>query len=131
MMYRLLHITIVPILAPTPQNVIQKRMSDLGRDWMSYNAFCWLLWTNKSILTVSEMVMGDVNPGDQVLVMGVNATEVPNGRLPEWVWAWFNRPRNPFTGEVQTPAIPAPEALNLFDQSQDYFPLNDPGKAQF
>lgn len=132
-MYRLLHISIVPQAIPTPPHVIQGRMNDLGRDWLSYNAFCWVLWTNKSILTVSEMVMSDVGAGDQVLVVALSPSEIPNGRLPEWVWQWFNRPRNPYTGDVQTPALPAPNAQNLFDPSGSggWLPPTAPGKAQF
>ncbi|MFC7377689.1 hypothetical protein [Brevundimonas sp. GCM10030266] len=117
MNFRLLHITITPQVVPIAPHIVQKRLSDLGKDWMSYNAFCWVLWTNKSILTVSEMIMADVNPADHVLVVGLNPAEVPNGRLPDWVWGWFNRPRNPVTGEVLTPAIPAPGASNLFESA--------------
>lgn len=126
MKFRLLHITIVPQLVPTAPTRIQQRMSDLGRDWMSYNAFCWVLWTSKSIVTVSEMVMADVSPGDQVLVVALDPGEIPNGRLPEWVWGWFNRPRDPLTGDVHTPALPAPDAQNLFDQNRWLLPGSGP-----
>lgn len=116
MNYRLLHVSITPELIHTPKPALERRMNDLGRDWITYNAFSWVLWTNKSILTVSEMIMGDVHPGDQVLVVALNPAEVPNGRLPAWMWAWFNRPRNAITGDVETPTLPAPDAQNLFIQ---------------
>lgn len=115
MNFRLLHITITPQVVPVPPHIVQKRLSDLGKDWMSYSAFCWVLWTNKSILTVAEMIMADINPADHVLVVSLNPAEVPNGRLPEWVWGWLSRPRNILTGEVMTPALPAPGASNLFE----------------
>lgn len=131
MMYRFLHITIVPEMAPPPPMVLQNRMNDLGRDWIAYNAFCWVLWTNKSIVTVAEMIMNDVGLGDQVLVVALDASEVPNGRLPQWAWDWFNRPRDPQSGDVQTPVLPAPEAKNLFDPALWTQPRLGGGKAQF
>lgn len=115
MTYRFLHITITPLLIPVNQEKIQTRLSDLGRDWMSYNTLSWILWTNKSILTVTEMLIGDIDEDDQLLVVALNPAEIPNGRLPNWMWDWFNRPRNSQTGDVQTPLLSAPDAQNIFD----------------
>lgn len=128
-MYRLLHISIIPQVVPIQPQIVQKRLSDLGPDWMSYSAFNWMLWTNKSIVTVSEMIMGDVSPTDYVLVVALNVSEIPNGRLPEWAWGWLNRPRNAYTGEVLTPALPAPGASNLFDPAM-FGGLLPPGSSQ-
>lgn len=133
MIYRFLHITVTPAFGAVQTATMQQRLSDLGRDWMSYNQFCWVLWTNKNILTVSEMIMGDIDPQDHLLVVALNPGEVPNGRLPNWVWDWFNRPRNIISGEVLTPALPAPGALNVFENENldAWYAPTTPGKAQF
>lgn len=133
MIYRFLHISITPIFVPLDRQKVERRLTDLGRDWMSYNSLSWILWTNKSILTVSEMLMGEIRDEDQLLVIALNPAEVPNGRLPNWIWDWFNRPRNLTTGDIQTPALPAPDAQNVFgnENLNAWFAPTTTGKAQF
>lgn len=114
-MYRLLHVSISPMYTPINRQAVETRLSDLGRDWIGYNSLSWILWTNKSIITVSEMLAGHINPEDHLLVFVLNTAEPPSGRLPEWMWAWINRPRNALTGDILTPALPAPNATNLFE----------------
>jgi nitrate/nitrite transporter NarK len=119
-MYRLLHISITPIYEPVNRAALEARLSDLGRDWLCYSAFSFVLWTNKSIVTVSEMIATHLQPVDQLLVFAISTTETPSGRLPHWVWEWINRPRNAWTGDILTPALPAPSATNLFDPSNPW-----------
>lgn len=115
MKYRLLHLSIAPAYQTIDRQTIEARLTDLGRDWMGYNALSWMLWTNKSIITVSEMISGHLEPADHLLVVSVNTAEIPSGRLAEWMWEWINRPRDPLTGDVLTPKLPAPAAKSLFD----------------
>lgn len=117
MTYRLLHISIGSVFGVFNHSAIQSRLDDLGKDWLNYNANCWLLWTNKSPITISEMIAVHLNPADQILVLGVNSQDLPTGFMPQWVWDWINRPRDPASGAVLTPALPAPSAFNLFDSN--------------
>lgn len=115
-MYRLLHISISPVMgAFADHKILESRLTDLGRDWLRYNTFCWMLWTNKSSITISEMISMHLDPQDQLLVIGVSPLDLPTGRLPQWAWEWINRPRNVQTGDILTPALPAPAAKNVFD----------------
>lgn len=115
MIFRLLHITIAPAYKPVDAATIKARLNDLGRDWIQYNTMSWILWTNKSTITVSEMISTHLEPVDFLLVLPINPTEQPSGRLAEWMWEWINRPRDFATGEVLTPLMPAPSARNYFD----------------
>jgi hypothetical protein len=132
MMYRLLHLSVTPALQPIDRSAIEARLNDLGSDWLGYNNTSWILWTNKSTITVSEMLTGHLSPYDHLLVFQIGTTEVPTGRLPPWMWDWINRPRNSHTGEVQTPAFPAPAAKPVFDPAVDALlgiePAHNPGR---
>ena len=121
MTYRLLHISITPATIPVDRAAIESRLNDLGRDWLCYNANNFILWTAMSPITVSEMITKHLTPYDQLLVFALSTTEMPTGRLPSWMWEWINRPRNIWTGDVLTPALPAPAATNLFEGGANPF----------
>lgn len=120
MIFRLLHITIVPPHTPVNPSTIAVRLNDLGRDWLQYASTSWILWTNKSTITVSEMLATHLDPADFLLVLPINPADQPTGRLAEWMWAWLNRPRDNLTGEVLTPLLPAPSATNYFDKDNPW-----------
>lgn len=131
MMYRLLHVSIAPAYGVVNKAEIENRLNDLGRDWLRYNSLSWILWTNKSTITVSEMLSGHIQPADFLLVLALSTNELPTGRLAEWMWDWINRPRDSLTGEVRTPMLPAPAAENLWDVSGSWLlPPSGPGKPE-
>lgn len=113
-MYRLLHLSVGATFGILNRDAIHTRLNDLSKDWLNYNTNCWLIWTNKSPITISEMISGHLNPADQILVLGVSNLDLPVGSMPQWVWDWINRPRDPHSGDVLTPALPAPSAYNIF-----------------
>ncbi len=117
MNFRFVHLSIAPFHLPMNFAPVEMRVSQLSRDWLRYNSLSWILWTNKSTVTISEMVSEDLQPADQLLVMALSTTEPPTGRLPAWAWEWVNRPRDSVTGEIRTPALPAPAAENQFRYS--------------
>lgn len=125
MTYRFLHISITPINTPLNRAAIEARLNDLGRDWLCYNTLSFVLWTNKSTVTVAEMIEGHLQPEDQFLVFNFATNELPTGRLPSWIWDWINRPRNQWTGDILTSALPAPAATNQFDPNLWLMPPGD------
>jgi len=127
-MYRLLHVAINTATVPLDRHVIENRLSDLARDWLYYNSTNFILWTNKSTVTVSEMITDHLGTYDQLLVIAINTAEPPTGRMPSWIWEWINRPRNVWTGDVLTPALPAPAAANLFDPANPFLPPPPPSQ---
>lgn len=120
MIFRLLHVTIAPVHVQPDFDRVKARLNELGRDWIQYSGVSFILWTNKSTITVSEMLSELIEPIDFLLVLPINPLELPAGRLPSWVWEWINRPRNISTGDVHTPLSPAPHAVNYFDRDNPF-----------
>ena len=125
-MYRFLHVSIGPAFGFLNREGLHSRINDLSKDWLNYNNTCWILWTDKATITVSEMIMDSLNPADQIMVLGISDTDTPAGALPSWIWDWINRPRDCYTGQVLTPLLPAPAAVNLFAPQKSAAPPPPP-----
>jgi hypothetical protein len=87
-------------------------VSELAADWVRYTSTTWILWTEKSTLTCSEMIRPKLDRGDHFMVVAADISADAAGTLPKWVWDWMNRRRDPSTGWVALPepVLPTPSS---------------------
>ena len=114
-MHRFIHISIgYSRLNPSPQ-ILEPTMAALSDDWARYNFNCWILWTNKSSIVCMQAIKELLAPEDQLLIHKMDLSEIPIGLLPQWLWDWINRQRNPFSGAIEFPqALPTAFGLPTY-----------------
>jgi len=61
-------------------------------DWLRFNSFIWLIWTDKSVEEWYEIMRHQITPQDQVLIFRIDLKERA-GWSQKWVWDWIDRPR--------------------------------------
>lgn len=89
----------------------------LSKDWARTSFTNWVLWTDKSTITIGEMMRDYLGANDQFVVAVIDRTSPVGGWLPMWFWEWFNKDRDVNTGEeINVPDISAAIASFLTDQ---------------
>jgi hypothetical protein len=108
-MFRYQHLSIIPTTwhGYDPHNADLK-LTTLVKDFYRYSSANYLLWTDKSPVTISEVVRDALRPEDWVLVHAVDRSVPPSGWLPTNTWDWLNRSRNHLTGETTGNAMLVP-----------------------
>lgn len=94
-----MHLSIIYASAPAP-NHLEAKLTPLATDWVRYGSANWILWTDKSAITLYEMTRDVLAPDDFCLIHRMDMTSPPNGFLPMWIWQWLNKFRDPNTGYV-------------------------------
>jgi hypothetical protein len=59
------------------------------------------------------MIHSKLLPSDQLLVHVLDKSEIPAGYLPQWIWDWLNRARDPVNGTAIAQTLSADIAALL------------------
>lgn len=105
-MFRFVQVSITYQLVLGDPSKLEPMVQKLSREWCRLSQNVWMLWTDKSPVTISEMLKAELGEHDQLFVCSIDRSTPPAGWVPQWFWDWLNRPRNDTSGE------------NLYDASQ-------------
>jgi hypothetical protein len=61
-------------------------------DWLRFNAYTWLVWTDKTVEEWYEILRHHITQADQVLIGPIDLKERA-GWSQKWVWDWIDRAR--------------------------------------
>jgi len=59
-------------------------------DWLRFNAFTWIIWTDKTVNQWYEILRHHLTQADQVLIFPVDLRDRA-GWSQEWVWEWIDQ----------------------------------------
>ena len=108
-MFRYVHLSIIYSGPLNDPRKLDTTVNFLARDWIRYATNNWVLWIDKPLSVVTYSIRPILDRMDNALAISMNPHEIPAGQMPQWVWDWFNRYRDPQTGNVDwPPPLPVP-----------------------
>lgn len=107
-MHRYAHITVIYSSDMTHPTALEPAITAVATDWIRYTPNTWVLWSDKPLGVITGQLRSHLLAADHVLAVGLNPYDIPAGFMPQWVWDWFNRARDPQTGQVNWPPPPLP-----------------------
>jgi hypothetical protein len=102
-MHRYVHVSIAYAAIPFDVRRLELPVNSLASDWVRYTPTCWILWTDRPLSVVSQTLKAYLGPSDNIMALSINPHDTPAGHMPQWVWDWYNRYRDPVTGQVNWP----------------------------
>jgi hypothetical protein len=86
-MFRFLHIGFSFPGVPKMRD-LEPAISLVG-DWIRYSALSWIVWTDKPVPEVYQIIARSLDTQDQVLIAALNISD-SIGILSPWIWTWIN-----------------------------------------
>jgi hypothetical protein len=97
-LYRMVQVAIVYATLYRDPAALEPTMTSLSADWVRMGQGAWLLWTNRSVLQITQTLKAVLQQDDQYFVSAMHPHEPPGGVLSPWIRAWINSPRDPVHG---------------------------------
>lgn len=84
----------------------------IATDYLYYSPVHWILWSDKSTITLSEVIKASLPPGGMVLIVEINMQTRPTGYMPQAIWDWINKPRFDNVDLLKLLDLPPPATSN-------------------
>ena len=79
----------------------------LGDDWIRTCGTNWIVWTGKETHYIRDTLLPFIDQQDSLIITSIHPSDI-SGRMPPWVWTWFN---SKAPGTVYVPfEVPPPPA---------------------
>jgi hypothetical protein len=108
MNHRYVHVSLGYQVHPWDPKIIDPIASQVSTDWIRYTPSTWICWTDKNLVTISDMFRTKLDTVDHIMVHAMDRSELPCGIMPMWIWDWVNLERDAVTGK---PISASPLAL--------------------